>query len=93
MTRRTTSIHFHKPYYTERQAQMMLWLNRSDSTCSADAMRHLWGPRFRIILHPLFDAGVVDTGTVFSTDSTIYYHLTPEGMDDVEILRTRMDPQ
>lgn len=89
--RRFTSVQLHKPRYTLKQVEMMLWLDETGVNNSSEQAYLRWGPRFRVILHPLCNAGVVDTGHISSRSDTIYYHLTPDGLDDVEVLRERLE--
>ncbi len=90
MSKRITDMRLHKPHYTTRQVEMMLWLDDTDAHHHSEYASRRWGPRFRIVLHPLFDANVVDSGIYTGRSGPVYYHLTPEGMDDIEILRKRL---
>lgn len=86
--KRVTSIRFHKEWYTRRQVKAMLLISRG-AFSDWEARDH-FGPRFRCVLYPMVEAGVVKSDWFDGAfGDCSWWSLTVAGMDDFAILEER----
>lgn len=83
--KRVSSVEFRKNGYSRRQVEMMFRMD--DGSLDDELASRLWGARYRIIMHPLVEAEVVSSS--WFGGSKIYYQITADGLDDLQILRDR----